>query len=346
MIVRRAFFFGFFWVSIGDAAQVDPDFNIYEMSLPWVVKRSLSPSTEKGRTVLRNTILKKDNTIQWERILELVNLQQQAAAVSSAGDETTTAPAVPVARASEESSPPPAAATPPAAAAASTAAKRRERASANAASRTPEERERKQREFAAARQGAMRDAVGTLLGSTGGTALRGVLKDLDTLDLVWKLGSREGRPILKMGTERAVEALLSSCRWSPGGRGRRNAETSASSSTASSSTAATKQATGSKHRDIENYRPVSEACAALRSRQAKRTKAVTVFLAKLHTRRLLSRVRGVVGLVRLGLSALQIAAALLLRKTVKRVLEAAAVAVPRWRRLAPDTATAAAAGTA
>jgi len=54
----------------GIAAQVDPTFNIYEMAMPWAVKRTLSPSTDEGIAVFRKTLLKEDNTIQWERLMD------------------------------------------------------------------------------------------------------------------------------------------------------------------------------------------------------------------------------------------------------------------------------------
>jgi len=60
----------------GMAASIDPDFNIYEMAMPWAVKRSLSPSTEKGIQVFRQTLLTEENQIQWQRILDLLAASQ------------------------------------------------------------------------------------------------------------------------------------------------------------------------------------------------------------------------------------------------------------------------------
>merc|ERR1712151_1349004 len=57
----------------GIAASVDPDFNIYEMSMPWAVRRSLSPSTQQGIDVFRSTVLTDENKIQWERLIDLAN---------------------------------------------------------------------------------------------------------------------------------------------------------------------------------------------------------------------------------------------------------------------------------
>lgn len=272
----------------GIAAQVDPDFNIYEMSLPWVVKRSLSPSTEKGRKVLRNTILKPDNTIQWERIMELMEMQKMATEAASEAEANTSEEADEPTTVVESSS------------------LEKEKSPTIAAAKTPEEKARKQKEFAAARQGAMKDAIGTLLGSTNGRALRGVLKDLDTPDLIWKLGSRQGRPILKMGTEKALSSLF--------GRSKR----SATAQVVTESDSVT-QTSSSLHEEIENYRPISDACLELREKQTKRSKMVTSFLIKLHVRKCLLGLKGIVGIARLALSTLQISAVLVVRNTMRRI---------------------------
>ena len=41
----------------GIAAQVDPDFNIYEMALPFALRRSLAPSSKEGVETLRKSLL-------------------------------------------------------------------------------------------------------------------------------------------------------------------------------------------------------------------------------------------------------------------------------------------------
>ena len=41
----------------GIANQVDPAFNVYEVALPWAVRRALAPSTVKGAATLRSSIL-------------------------------------------------------------------------------------------------------------------------------------------------------------------------------------------------------------------------------------------------------------------------------------------------
>lgn len=56
----------------GIAAAVDDDFNIYEMSLPWALRRSLAPSSREGVETLRNSLLTADNRIKWDALLEAV----------------------------------------------------------------------------------------------------------------------------------------------------------------------------------------------------------------------------------------------------------------------------------
>lgn len=83
MYVHQLSLFLFLFWTILITGQVDPEFNIYEMSLPWVVRRSLSPSTVKGTNVLRNTILKTNNKIQWERLVDLMDLASSSGNGSS-----------------------------------------------------------------------------------------------------------------------------------------------------------------------------------------------------------------------------------------------------------------------
>ena len=69
----------------GIAGQVDPNFNIYEVALPWAVQRALSPSTASARQTLRSSLLAADNTFQWERVEMLI--EQQRAEEAEARDE-------------------------------------------------------------------------------------------------------------------------------------------------------------------------------------------------------------------------------------------------------------------
>jgi len=299
----------------GIAAQVDPDFNIYEMSLPWVVRRSLSPSTEKGTKVLRNIILKENNRIQWERIMELMafkNAAEAASESSKAGDSAEESPTLAAASSESSSAAATKSASPnPTTAKESSPSSRTKKKASIAAARTPEEIARKQKEYATARQAAMKDAVGTLLGSTNGRALRGVLKDLDTPDLIWKLGSREGRPILKMGIEKTLSNVFR--------RGSTKAKTAAQSRAATTTNENSSGSSNRRQQEVENYRPVSEACKQLREKQSKRTKLVTKFLIRRHLAKCLLGPRGIAGTVRLMASTLQITMSLVVRSTLRNL---------------------------
>ena len=69
--------------------------------------------------------------------------------------------------------------------------------------------ERRRAQQSAARQAAMNDAVGSLLGSTDGKALRRALRDLDTVDLLDKLASRDGRMLVRTATDAAAAKVVS-----------------------------------------------------------------------------------------------------------------------------------------
>jgi len=129
----------------GIAARVDPDFNIYEMAMPWAVRRSLSPGSAEGIATLRSTFLTSDNRVQWERLLELVEEGSKGA------DEPAKA--------------------------------------------LTADQSAKARSNEAAKASAMNDAVGSLLGSPEGAALRRALRDLDSTDLLVRLVSTEARAL-------------------------------------------------------------------------------------------------------------------------------------------------------
>ncbi len=134
----------------GMAAEVDPNFNIYDVAMPWAVKRTLAPSSDKGAEVLRSTLLTEDNKIQWQRFIEMVP-------TSDAKQEASITVAT----------------------------------SASAS-------DNKRQERAQAKQEATKDAIRSLMGSTDGKTLRKSLKDLDSIDLLHKLCSKEGQSLLKM----------------------------------------------------------------------------------------------------------------------------------------------------
>mmetsp|Transcript_3655 Transcript_3655/g.13122 ORF Transcript_3655/g.13122 Transcript_3655/m.13122 type:complete len:796 (-) Transcript_3655:992-3379(-) len=62
----------------GIAEKADPDFNIYMASLPYAIKRALSPVTDEGTAALRSALLKPDNAIRWERLNEIIEQAEAA----------------------------------------------------------------------------------------------------------------------------------------------------------------------------------------------------------------------------------------------------------------------------
>jgi hypothetical protein len=51
---------------------VDPDFSIYTASLPYAVRRALSPQTSRGARKLRDALLTPDGQFRWSRLHEVL----------------------------------------------------------------------------------------------------------------------------------------------------------------------------------------------------------------------------------------------------------------------------------
>lgn len=229
----------------GIARTVDPDFNIYEMAMPWAVRRTLSPSTQKGIDVFRSTLLTEKNRIQWQRLLDLTQVSKERNA--------SPAPAVDQIQVSEI-------------------------------------KQANQAERDGAKKAAMEDAVGTLLGSSEGKALRRVLKDLDSADFVSRLSSRDGRPLLQLAVgqlsfhlfkKRAPKKMVEELQG-------RSAPAKQSQPSIGMPIAI----------PIENVRPISDECIQLRKRQSRWNKRVRRHLIAHHTKRCLLRRRGLIATTR------------------------------------------------
>ena len=162
----------------GIAARVDPEFNIYEMAMPWAVRRSLSPASADGIATMRDTLLTPDNRVQWERLIELTQDASMADAETAGADTAAGAPALPDVH------------TMPDAAAA-------------------EDQMGKRQANEAAKAQAMNDAVGSLLGSASGAPLRRALLDLDSTDLAMRLVSKEARQLRHSAALAVCGALMS-----------------------------------------------------------------------------------------------------------------------------------------
>jgi len=179
----------------GIAGQVDPNFNIYEVALPWAVQRALSPSTSSARETLRSSLLTDGNTFQWERVEELIKQQQadeaekkQEARSKAAKDgmpDTGPLPAAASSRARLMAQEANKAELDPALAAAGADAQ-------------------------AAQAATPLESFTTVLGSSNGATLRAIAKDVDSTEMLIKLASPAGRPMRRMAVQKLSETLTSS----------------------------------------------------------------------------------------------------------------------------------------
>jgi hypothetical protein len=61
----------------GMAGTADPTFNIYKASLPYAIRRAMSPSTKQGVQALRNAWLTEQGHLQWDRLESLVSASEE-----------------------------------------------------------------------------------------------------------------------------------------------------------------------------------------------------------------------------------------------------------------------------
>ena len=225
----------------GIAGCVDPDFNIYEMAMPWAIRRSLSPSTIDGIETLRSTVLTKDDRVQWSRVLEFV----ESAMIEDEKEKEMAAAT------SEESL-----------------------SSSSKDKPQPIKEVADTAESAASQSGATNDAVVTLLGSPEGNVLRRILRDMDSIDLVSRLLSKDAKPLRKQ----AVMALSTEdMKRRAERRSSKQDNTGMGSDEADGSRIATAAVPSSL-----TERPMSNECQKLRERQLKWTRKVTVMLVREH----------------------------------------------------------------
>ena len=165
----------------GIAGKVDPNFNIYEVALPWAVERALSPATAAGIEALRSSLLTRENQFQWERVHELVE-QQRNEEREQQQEKAAATPQAASARArllSQEAS---TTVDPAIASGASAAAQ-----AANAA--TP------------------LDSLVKVLGSPQGATLRRMARDIDSTALLLALGAPDARAARRLAVDKLVDAL-------------------------------------------------------------------------------------------------------------------------------------------
>lgn len=221
----------------GIASRVDPNFNIYEMAMPWAIRRSLSPSTIDGIKTLRSTILMEDGRIQWSRFIEMVE-------EATAGDEEEAKNAAP-----DESI---------------------QVMEAEGGETLVEEAITEKSSTDSAKGQVMNDAVVTLLGSPEGVVLRRMIRDLDSIDLLGRLLSKEAKPLRKK-----TVLAMSTGEIKRKQKNKTNAESSSSSSSIDEEVGI-----------VANARPMSEEAAKIRERQLKWAKRVTAMLLQQHLLRI------------------------------------------------------------
>ena len=172
----------------GIAGKVDPEFNIYEVALPWAVQRALSPSTEAGIETLRSSLVTEDNTFQWGRVLDLIEQQkvqeaeEAAEAAAKAAGEGKDLPEAASARARLM------------AGEANKATLDTTLASASAAAQ-------------AAQAATPLESLVTVLGSAQGTTLRRIARDIDAKEMLLELGKPAAQPVRRMAVDQLADAL-------------------------------------------------------------------------------------------------------------------------------------------
>jgi len=145
----------------------------------------------------------------------------------------------------------------------------------------------------------MKNAMLKLLGSSDGKALRKVLKDMDSVDLLSKLSSRDGRLILQMAGNKAAQHLL---RERP-----EKGEDNILSESQNESIA------------IEDRRPLSETCTLLRERQLRWTRKVIPILIKIHAQRCLSQIKGLKAIVKFFFVGLKVMLLSLIKESTSKI---------------------------
>ena len=177
----------------GIAGQVDPNFNIYEVALPWAVQRALSPSTASARQTLRSSLLAADNTFQWERVEMLI--EQQRAEEAEARDEAKKKAKTD--EADDDELPE------------ATSARARLMAQEAGKAQLDPALAAAGAEAQAAQAATPLEALTTVLGSKSGTTLRRIFRDVDSTSLMIQLASPSARDARRLAASKIAEVLYS-----------------------------------------------------------------------------------------------------------------------------------------
>lgn len=183
--------------------------NIYEIALPWAVRKALGPSTDAGAAVLRRTVLADDKTFRWANVDAIVDQHraETAAAGPSAAATGSGEPSSPAAEATSAAAETSAPAAEGSDAEQSAPASGRGRLmAAEAAVARPEfvGADAAAQAVHAAKPG---DALGSVLGSSAGHTLRRAAWDLDLADLLLGAARRRNRGARRLAVAKLSEAL-------------------------------------------------------------------------------------------------------------------------------------------
>ena len=275
----------------GLAARVDPDFNIYEMAMPWAMRRSLSPQSAEGVATLRSMLLTDDNRVQWQRLLTMFD---EAQASSQEAEAEAPAPSTASSGAADAAALETAVDLEATSLSASNDAAKASLSASNDAAKTA----------------AMNDAVGSLLGSRPGGALRRALSDVDSTDLIQRLVSPSARPLRRAAAIALADALAVTLDER---RAQRRAQRLSGRAVAGADTPSIASTA-----DGDDARPISAAAQRLRMVQQKRRVQVVGLLVKSHlSRQLRKGWNGGVALASLAYLALRIGLGAM-RQTLRR----------------------------
>lgn len=316
----------------GIAGKVDPNFNIYEVALPWAVQRALSPSTDGGVKALRQAVLDERNQFQWQRVEELIEQRQ---AEQQEAKEAATRAAASGAEGEADS-----AALPEA----SSARARLMAQEANKAEIDPVLASAGA-EAQAAQAATPLDSLTKVLGSTNGATLRRIARDLDSTELMLRLSSPEARPLRRLAVAQLAAAFEAQLGESAKAvrrlleRGGKSAATDALAASAVESVAGvvvpTRQAAAPTTSDeastaVTQPWPSSLASTQLEQRLSARAKTASKLLLRLHLRRqLMAGWRGAAAVSALAWVCLRVALAAGVRALVRLTATAAASVLPK-----------------
>lgn len=181
----------------GIAAQYDPHFNIYEVGLPYAIRRALAPTTKAAQEAFRGNVLTEDNKLRLETLSSLLGDASEAPVgaflpvVAADADATLVATT-----ASDVVTLVPPVATPLATGEAPQFGAMGNAAAPGAAG------------VAGSAVGGYAEALRSLLGMPEGRALRRLLSDVDPVALARFAASPEGRPLRSRGSEALAAAVL------------------------------------------------------------------------------------------------------------------------------------------